>query len=271
MNQGLHELLEPLHYQLFKLGDTAINLAGLISAAIALVVLLFAARFFSNWVADTMLGRRNVDLSTRSTVAALLRYTILVTGVFGILDNLGLKLSSLSVLAGAFGVGVGFGLQNIFSNFISGLIVMFERPVKIGDHVVVGAVEGDVISIGARATTLLTAQRTHVIVPNQSLITGPVTNWDVAGSNTMVLTVRMKGELGDDEALLITAAKASKEVLDSPPPTVYIVSADHAGRTMELHFAVGGDAATRHRVRSEVYRAVIDSLRVKEANFAPNP
>ncbi|WP_341677025.1 mechanosensitive ion channel domain-containing protein [Niveibacterium sp. SC-1] len=268
---NLHELLEPLRFELFRLGDSPLTVGGLLGACVALVALLLVSRAVSAWVTDGMLKRHNVDLSTRSTVATLLRYTILVTGFFAVLDNVGLKLSSLSVLAGAFGVGVGFGLQNIFSNFISGLIVMFERPVKIGDHVVVGAVEGDVVSIGARATTLLTAQRTHVIVPNQSLITGPVTNWDVGGSNTMVLSVRMNGGQAEDEALLLAAAQANKAVLATPAPSVFITAADHAGRTLELHFVVAGDAATRHRVRSEVYRSIIDALGAKEANFAPNP
>jgi small-conductance mechanosensitive channel len=94
-----------------------------------------------------------------------------------ILQTVGIDLTALSILTGAVGLGIGFGLQNIASNFISGLIILFERPVRIGDRIAVGDVEGDVMRIGARSTTVLTNDNIDIIIPNSKLITENVVNW----------------------------------------------------------------------------------------------
>src|SRR5205085_7299792 len=146
----------------------------------------------------------------------LVRYTTLVIGFLVIMQAAGINLTTFNVVAGAVGVGVGFGLQNIVSNFISGLIVMFERPVKLGDRIEVGGVEGSVTDIGARATTLLTLDNVAAIIPNQKLITETVKNWQ-HGSGTWQLRIAIAAKYGSDlnavrEAMLSTAAE-KKDVL----------------------------------------------------------
>ncbi len=266
----LHGAQEFARLHLFTLGGAEISPATLLGAALSLIVLMYFSHWLRQSILARLLARGHFDLSTRETVGTLSYYTIFAIGVIIILDGTGIKLSSFAVLAGAMGVGVGFGLQNIFSNFISGLIVMFERPAKLGDHVVVGGLEGDVMRIGMRATTLRTAQGSLVIVPNQSFITGNVVNWAQAGHSAVVLQFRMLGKLAEDEDLLLQIVNSMPEVLDEPPPAVFIASVDHAGHLLELHFRLAGNEHQRLKVISEVYRTVLDRLEQLGQALAPN-
>lgn len=262
-----------LHIELFKLGNSVLTPASLLSALVSLLVLLLVSRWIDRWLFGRLLARsEHIDLSTRRTIATLVRWFVLTVGIVSILNGLGLQLSSFTMLAGALGVGIGFGLQNIFSNFISGLIVMFERPVKLGDHVVVGGVEGDVVSIGARATTLLTPQNTRVIIPNQSFITGNVVNWTLRPNcSVMVLSLRLSGDPASEAQGLIEAARGVQGVLASPAPEVYVTAIDHNGRSVELRYYASGNATERARIGSEVSLAVLAALQRAQGALAPNP
>ena len=113
-------------------------------------------------------------------ISSLLNYVIIALGLLLALGALGLDLTKVTILAGAFGVGIGFGLQSIVNNFVSGLILLFERPVHVGDIVEVGTTSGEVARIGIRASTLRTWQGAEVIVPNAQLVTERVTNWTLS-------------------------------------------------------------------------------------------
>lgn len=267
----LQYLHDTLALKLFTAGGAPFTVGHLLSALVALALLLVFSRWLQNWMLRRLLAHGHLSQDTRQTAASLSRYIVLTVGVILILDGVGLHLSSFTVLAGALGVSVGFGLQNIFSNFVSGLIVMFERPVKLGDHIVVSGVEGDVIAIGMRATTLLTAQGNEVVVPNQSFITGNVINWSRGGTTATVLQWRMMGQPAEDEALLLEVLRTNPQVLKAPAPSAYVISADHAGHVMEVHFHVTGDAGSRLRVVSEVNRTVLEALARANQALAPNP
>jgi len=262
---------DPLKLHLFAFGGTEFTTGSLIGMLVSLLALMLLSRWLRGWMLRRILARGHLDLSTRETVSSLTQYLVLAIGFVVILDGVGIKLSSFTVLAGAVGVGVGFGLQNIFSNFISGIIVMLERPVKIGDHVVAGGMEGDVVQIGMRATTLLTAQGSLVIVPNQNFITGAVVNWDRGGTSAVALQWRMMGKPDEDLALLLRVAQANAEVLKSPAPEAFIIAADHAGHVMELHVQVAGDAAQRLRCVSAIHLAVLQELAGLGQNLALSP
>ncbi len=186
------------------------------------------------------------------------------TAIFiAILDFIGVRLSSFTVLVGAVGVGLGFGLQNIFANFISGLIIMFERPIKIGDHVVLAGVDGDVVMIGIRATTLRTAQGSLVAVPNQAIISNNVMNWNTgpAGDGSLLsLQFRMAGEVEDNKAFLLRVLADNADVLKVPAVAAFVVAADHGGYLVEVHFGVRGDASERLAIVSAIYSTVLAEL-----------
>lgn len=262
---------DTLDTRLFHIGGSDFTLGSLLAGLIALVVLLVLARALRRWMSQRLLARGHLDASTRETVSALTHYIVLGIGFVTILNAVGIQLSSFTVLAGAFGVGVGFGLQNIFSNFISGLIVMFERPIKIGDHIVLAGVDGDVAHIGMRATTLRTAQGSFVVVPNQAIITNNVTNWDQFGSSAISMQFRLAGSLADDQAMLLGVLDANADVLKMPGRTIYVVAVDHAGHLLEIHFSVHGDAVERLAIVSAINTAVRNELTRAGRALAPNP
>jgi len=172
----------------------------------------------------------------RQAVGTLVRYAITTLGVVVILQAVGIDFSAFTVLAGAVGVGLGFGLQNVASNFVSGLIILFERPIKVGDRIEVGGVSGEVRSIGARATMIVTAENIAVIVPNSQFISERVTNWSYTGPLTaFVVRVRVNGQADADlvRRLLLESATEHPNVLREPGPEVEL--RDLRGG---LHFAL---------------------------------
>ena len=271
MADALKYLDTLLGVQLFMLGGSPLTVGSLTGMLLATLLLLMFSRLLRNWMLERLPGQSHLDPSTRQTIASLTQYAVVAMGLVLILDGAGVKLSSFTVLAGALGVGVGFGLQNIFSNFISGLIVMFERPVKIGDHIIAGGVEGDVMQIGMRATTLITAQGSQVIVPNQNFITGNVVNWNRGSQSAGVLQWRMMGKIEDDEALLLRAAAGVPDVLRLPMPCVFVISTDYAGHVMELHVGLSGDARKRLACISAINKAVMNELARLGQSLAHNP
>jgi small-conductance mechanosensitive channel len=262
---------ETLGIRLFKLGDGDFTLGALLAALIALVTLIAFSRWLRDLISRRLLARGHFDLSTRETVSSLTQYVVLAIGAVTILNEVGIRLSSFTVLAGAFGVGVGFGLQNIFSNFISGLIVMFERPIKIGDHIALPGIDGDVVHIGMRATTLRTAQGSLIMVPNQAIITNSVTNWDQLGNTAVSLQYRMRGAIPDDEALIKRVLRENRGVLKTPEPQVFVPAVDHAGHLMEAHFSIQGDAVRRLAVITEINAAITAELAREGKALASNP
>jgi potassium-dependent mechanosensitive channel len=141
--------------------------------------------------------------------------------------------------------------------------------VKIGDHVIISGAEGDVVEIGMRGTTLKTAQRSLVIVPNQSFITGNVVNWDEGGNSVMIIQIRMMGKVNEDIELLLTILRASPDILQTPPPSAFVTAIDHNGHTMEAHFWLSGDAEHRLKILSYVNVAVLNELERRGQVLAP--
>lgn len=207
----------------FGIPGTPFTVGKLILLAVLLVLLLYLSRRFTRWLVDSFLARRNLELGVRQAVGTLARYALTTLGVVVILQAVGVDLSAFTVLAGALGVGLGFGLQNVASNFVSGLIILFERPIKVGDRIEVGGVSGEVRRIGARATMIVTEDNIAVIVPNSQFIAERVTNWSHTGRLTaFVVRVRVGWEADADlvRALLMEAAAENPHVLRDPPPEV---------------------------------------------------
>lgn len=163
--------------QLFALGTTPVTVWTVLYLCVLLVALVWFSRRLKRWLVNSVLARREVDIGVRQAIGTIIQYLVVVFGLLIILSTAGIDLTTLQVLAGAIGIGVGFGLQNITNNFISGLIILFERPIKVGDRIQVGEVSGDVVRIGARATTVKTNDNIEVIVPNADFISTLVINW----------------------------------------------------------------------------------------------
>src|SRR5437868_6670967 len=139
---------------LFTIGGTPVTLLHLLALMALTIALIVIAARLQRLLANRVLARTHLDASTRELVASIIRYIVLTIGFLVIVQAFGINLTTLNVLAGAVGVGIGFGTQNIIQNWVSGLIVMFERPIRIGDRIQVAGIEGDVTEIGARRTTI---------------------------------------------------------------------------------------------------------------------
>lgn len=220
---------------------------------------------------ERVLSRTRLDSGARHTTARLFRYVVLLIGVTLILQNVGIKLAALGFLAGAVGVGVGFGLQNIVSNFISGLIVMIEPPVKVGDRIEIGGLEGDVINVGLRATTLSTARRALLIVPNQKLITETVRNWAAEGDRSSLVVALKVADEHDPrqvQALLEDAALQLPGISAEVRPTVDLVGVDAGGHSFQVQAWIGGDSEERARALSSLHFLTLERLRRAEVRLA---
>jgi small-conductance mechanosensitive channel len=204
---------------------TPLRLLIVISLITALV---WVTRRVTRWFVSRVLARHGFDVGVREALGAIIRYVVITLGVLVIFQSAGINLTSLNVLVGAFGVGLGFGLQNITSNFFSGLIILFERPIKIGDRVEVAGATGEVREIAARATTIVTDENVAILVPNSQLISERVTNWSRPGTLT-AYPLSFYLAHGSDTALvrevMLAAAAAHPDVLSEPEPEVEFVEA----------------------------------------------
>ncbi|QXL85298.1 mechanosensitive ion channel family protein [Comamonas sp. NLF-1-9] len=244
-----------LNLQLVSLGEVSITAGSLLKLLVLMTALFWFAGAMRRWMVTRLLRHFDANAGTRIAIASVLRYLVLVLGMMLIMQNVGIKLSALSVVAGAIGVGVGFGLQNIVSNFISGLIVMLERPVKVGDRIEVGAIEGVVREISARRTTVVTADNVAVLIPNQRLILENVVNADYLNESvrlriTVVLVAET--ELALLEQILRTVAAANPHVLATPAPEVLMSALEGSNCKFELAVWYCPGVVARDRLTSEL-------------------
>lgn len=236
----LHELWEGLKgfltLPLLRLGDVPVSLWTVVHLVLFAALLLYFSGVLRRWLSHS-LSRTRLDVGARETTAAVVRYIVVLVGFLIILQTSGIDLTTLNVLAGAVGLGVGIGLQNIAGNFISGLILMFERPVKIGDRIEVSGVEGDVIHIGARSTTVVSNDNIAIIIPNSRLVSENLVNWSHTGETvrfTVPLTVAYDTDPRLAERLLLSVARECADVLAEPPPTVRLAELGDYGLRFEL-------------------------------------
>jgi small-conductance mechanosensitive channel len=141
-------------YPLFRVGEGALTVGAVATVLLSFVALYLVSLWVKRLITRRLLTRTSLDLGAREAIGSLFRYFVLFLGSIVIIQSAGIDLTALNVLAGA--IGIGFGLQNIANNFISGIIILLERPIKVGDRVEVGDIDGRVVAIGARATTVIT-------------------------------------------------------------------------------------------------------------------
>jgi small-conductance mechanosensitive channel len=232
--QGLKNFLD---IQLFNFGATPITLWTIIYLIVFSILLLYLSGKLRNWLAEDLLSRTKLGIGARQAAGAIVRYIVLVVGFVIILQTAGIDLTALNVLAGAVGIGLGFGLQNIVNNFVSGLIILFERPIQVGDRIVVGDVEGDVVHIGGRSTTVVSNDNISIIVPNSKFITENVINWS-HNDRKVRFRIPVSAAYGSDarlvEKVLLEVAAENQDVLATPAPGVRLMEFGDSGLHFEL-------------------------------------
>ena len=210
------------------IGGSEFTPLGILTVIVMTAALIWITRRGTRWLVDRVLAPRGFDVGLREAIGTILRYVVITIGVLAILQGAGIDLTSLNVLVGAVGVGLGFGLQNITSNFFSGLIILFERPIRRGDRVEIGGVVGEVREIAARATTLVNDDNVAIVVPNSQFVSERVVNWSRPGRLTAYQLSYYVSHSSDPSLvrqLLLRAAAAHADVLQEPPAEVEFVEA----------------------------------------------
>jgi small-conductance mechanosensitive channel len=254
ISAGTHRVL---FYSFFKVGALAITPVFLLKATIFVTLLVVV----SHWVQKLVLSRlfRYVNLSDAAKFAfgRFATYLLFLGGLLVGVQSLGVNLSSLVVFGGAVGVGVGLGLQNVVSNFVAGLILLIEQPIRIGDRVEMKDTLGDVVRIAARSTWIRTNDNVVIIVPNSDFINNSVTNWTANDPNVRISIPVGVGYNSDPEQvreILLAAADANPKCLklDSMPTTVLFT--DYGDNSLDFVLRVWtADAHTPALLKSELY------------------
>ena len=233
-----------------------------------LVALLIAVFWFSSrtkgFLFNRFLVESGLDRSLQYAIAQIVSNLVLVIGIFVVLENTGIHLGALTVFAGAVGVGVGFGLQNIASNFISGLVILAERPITIGDRVEVAGIVGQVQQIRARSTVVVTNDNIATIVPNTKFIDSPVTNWTY-GDPRVRFRIPVGVAYGSDVAkvteALIAAGTEDPHTLKDPAPSVFFEGFGDSALNFELVVWSSEMSHRPRRFRSDLNFSIERKLR----------
>ena len=259
-----NEILSLFSKPLFQLGQTWVSLATIIEFVLVVLIAVVLSRLVRRILRRRVFAHTKMDVGLQYAISRIASYAVLVLGLLVGLETIGINLSSLTVLAGALGVGIGFGLQNIVNNFVSGLILLTERPIRVGDRVDVGGTMGDVVRIGARSTAIVTNDNITIIVPNSQFISNQVTNWSI-GDPKVRFRIPVGVSYGSDprlvEKLLLEVAAANPHVLKEPLPTVRFVEFGDSSLNFELR-AWSIDMVNRPgALRSELNFAIWDKFK----------
>jgi small-conductance mechanosensitive channel len=208
---------------LVSFGESTITIWVIMYLIIIMILLVYVTSKLKYLIIHRLLAKSSIEIGVRVAVASLVRYVILVVGFIVILQTAGIDLSSVTVIFGALGVGIGFGLQNITNNFVSGLVILIERPIKVGDRIEVAGISGDVVKISMRATTVITNDNISIIIPNSEFVSSTVINWSHTDRNVRFnfpVGVSYKEDPSNIRKLLLQVADENSGVLKQPRPDV---------------------------------------------------
>src|ERR1700736_3001140 len=233
-----------------------------------LIALLIAVFWLSSrtkrFLFNRFLAKSGLDRSLQYAIAQIVSNIVLIVGIFIVLDNAGIHLGALTVFAGAVGVGVGFGLQNIASNFISGLVILAERPITVGDRVEVAGIAGQVQHIRARSTVNVTNDNITMIVPNTKFIDSPVTNWTYGDPRVrfrLPVGVAYGSDVNKVREALLAAASENPNTLKDPAPNVFLEKFGENSLDFELVVCSSEMSYRPRRYRSDLNFAMEEKLR----------
>lgn len=251
----LDRVNQVLSYPLLEMGDSAITTWLLLYITVGVFLVFFLTIRLSKFLVNHVLVRYTSEIGIRQAIGGIVRYVLIFIGLLIILQTAGINLNSLTVLAGALGIGIGFGLQHITNNFVSGIIILFERPIKVGDRIEIGETHGMVASISARATTIITNDNVSIIVPNSEFMQTKVINWshndykvrfripvDVAYGSDVDKIIKILKEVGVEDP----------DVLEEPPTTVRLKEFGDNGIRFELLVWTTNAIHTRGRFLSAI-------------------
>ena len=218
-----YNIREYLNVPIITISKTEITIWTILYFIFLTFILFYITGKLRKWIVYNLLAKSKIDLGVRVAVGTIFRYVVLTIGLIIVLQTVGIDLSTVTILAGALGIGIGFGLQNITNNLVSGIIILFERPIKVGDRVEIGNVSGDVIKISMRSTTIVTNDNISIIVPNSEFISSRVINWSHIDRNVRLnfpVGVSYRENPENIKKVLLEVAAENEGILKEPKPDV---------------------------------------------------
>jgi len=260
----LTKLYEIFTVQILDIGGTKFSIATIISLLGLIVLAFFVSRIISEIIRRSLLSKLRINRGLQEAITVFIKYVLITLSSVIILQTAGIDLSSLAVVAGVVGIGIGFGLQNIASNFISGLVLLFEQTIKIGDYIEIGELKGTIEKISIRSTIIRTEDDLFVIVPNQRFIENNTVNWSYAGHTCRIhipVSVAYDTDLLVLTESLLTAARHEPRVLSSPPPEVWFQA--FGRESLEFELLVWIDPDANEPIRSSINFRIAYEFRSK--------
>ena len=254
---------------LFRIGDYPVSISSIGELIISLLIAIYISNALSNFLKERLLVRIGIDEGNREAIAVIVRYFTAALGILVVLQSVGFNLGSLAILAGGLGVGLGFGVQDLTTNFVSGLTLLVDRPVKVGDYIELENLMGTVKKISIRSTIIKTNDNSSVIVPNSTMIGNKIVNWSYDSLN---FCLRIPVAVADhNDPLLVTealisAAYMESAVLYNPNPRVLFLGFGEDGLRFEL-LAWIEQPSQRELIKSSLYFAIEYNFRKLGINF----
>ncbi|MDQ0396316.1 DUF3772 domain-containing protein [Labrys monachus] len=249
----------------FQIGEMTISPSSILAGIFLFVTIWGVTRLIRGWMSNTLLPRTTLDAGLQNSIATIVGYVGVIMAISASLSEIGLSLQNIAYVASALAVGIGFGLQAIVNNFVSGLILLAERPIRVGDIIAASGEEGFVRRISVRATEIETFDRATLIVPNSLLITGVVKNW-VYGNTwsrlRIVLSLGYDADVDAVRAAMLGAAEDDPRILPSPAPRVFLSKLGDAALEFEL-VVVLASMETQPAVKSDLLIRILKAFRAK--------
>ena len=249
---------------LFNICNSSITLWTFLYFIILAWLLFFVTARLRKWMVYKVLSKSKVELGVRLAVGTIIRYGVLVLGLIIVIQTVGINLSAITILAGALGIGIGFGLQNVTNNLVSGIIILFERPIKVGDRIQVGDVFGDVVSISMRSSMIVTNDNIAVIVPNSDFISSKVINWSFSDRNVrfnIPVGVAYKEEPENVKRILLEVAEKAEGVLKDPKPDVLFDGFGDSSINFSLRIWTSSYITIPGNLKSNLYFEILKKFR----------